>query len=211
LIVFDKVFGTYVCETEHLDYYGLARQYETFDPIWASVEHGARVVKNVDNGSSNPILALFKRRVKHKWVFDPMALFRPNPQPKQSLWIMPKTSYRTKLDTKIPFILSVYLTSILLLQLVVFLLQSEAFKVGSLDLGWELVVRQGLFFVTVSCIGRLFDGFQAGRPLNTLRVLVTPILVSILLPQDSFLYYTSLADSVFFICMSMSLVGTAHG
>jgi hypothetical protein len=188
----------------------LAKQYDTFDAVWASVEHVDRVMTNVES-ASNPILALFKRRVKHKWIFDPFALFKPHPQPKHSLWILPKTPYRKKLDKKIPFALTFYVTVVFLFQITMFLLQGEYMKHGDLSLGKELVVRQILFFSTISCIGRLLDGFKVGRPANTVRVMLTPIFLKMFLPrEDAFLYYTSLIDLALFLAVSMSLVGTAH-
>jgi hypothetical protein len=159
-IIFDKIFGTYVCETEHLDYYGLAKQYDTFDPIRANVEHLARVTKNVDKGEGKyPFLALFKRRVKHRWVFDPLALFRPNPKPKESLWVLPSKSYRKKLDPHIHFVLNAYIVFLFLIQTLTFLLQSDLFKTKKLSVGPELLLRQILFFLGASSIGRLFDGY----------------------------------------------------
>jgi hypothetical protein len=204
------MFGTFVCETEHLDYYGLAKQYDTFDPVWASGEHIERVTRNVENGA-NPFFALFRRRVKHKWVFDPMALIRPHPEPKHSLWTVPKTSYRKKLDKPIPSLLKLYLTLVFLFQLATFILQGEYMKAGDLTLGGELIIRQLLFFSAISCIGRLLDGFKVGRAVNTMRVMISPILIKYFLPRhDEFLYYTSMVDLVLFLGVSMSLVGTAH-
>ena len=44
LIIWDKMFGTYEQELQQRDYYGLAKQYDTFDPVLANFEHYRRVV-----------------------------------------------------------------------------------------------------------------------------------------------------------------------
>lgn len=206
--MFDKIFGTFVPETEQLDYYGLAKQYESFDPVWAHAEHISRVVRNVESGSVHPIAALFRRRVKHKWTFDPLALFRPHPKPTRSLWTLPDKPYRSKVDVKLPFILNVYLSVLFVQQLLVFLIQGEIYKRGELPIGFRLLVRQGLFFWTLSCLGRLLDGFEVGRMMNTLRVFISPVVIFLVVRDDPLLWFGSLTDFVAFMIVSVTLVGT---
>ena len=212
LIVFDKVFGTYVPEREHLDYYGLAKQYETFDPVRASIEHGARVMNNVDQGGGS-VMSLLRRRVKHKWVVDFPALFRRVPKPEKSPWILPTQPYRTKLNTQVPFVLNVYLCAQFFLQLISFLKLSDDLQDGHITLGPELAIRQVLALSAMSCIGRLFDGFSKGRSSNLIRVILTPIVIACALEsrgRDAWLYYASLLDFLAFFLVSMHLVGTKH-
>lgn len=96
-IIWDRMFGTFVAEDSKQDYYGLAKQYETFDPTWANLEHIHRVV------ASQGWRGLLGRRWKHKSVFDPMALFAPI-RPKggdsvHQLWQFPRgEAKRVKLE-----------------------------------------------------------------------------------------------------------------
>lgn len=170
------------------------------------MEHIDRVVKNVDSGSVHPVLALFRRRVKHKWTIDVAGLFRAHPKPKQSLWTLPEQSFRKKMDPQLPRRLNVYLTALFLQQITIFLLQRDL----QLTLGPELFLRQLLFFWAMSSLGRLLDGFGIGKGINTFRVLVCPFVIAWFIPNDSLLYYGSIVDLVVFMGISMSLVGTKH-
>jgi len=68
-IIWDKMFGTYVPETERLDYFGLAGQPQTFNPLKLNSQHFQKMatVKN----------AVFAKRAHHKLVFNPLAVFKP--------------------------------------------------------------------------------------------------------------------------------------
>ena len=99
LIIWDRMFGTFRSEKEQQDYYGLAKQYDTFDPVWANFEHIKRIVCNKANAG---FADLFKRRVKHKLVFEPLSVFKPLPPPVRSRWHVPKEPKRTKLDPELP-------------------------------------------------------------------------------------------------------------
>lgn len=123
-IVWDRMHGTFVPEDEQKDFYGLAAQYTTFDPLAANAEHPRRVMKNVGAGDrrGKPVgdegaparawrwLRLsFRRRVKHPFVFKPWVLLQPLPLPRapkglgrplRSTWVMPPPgeSRRKKYD-----------------------------------------------------------------------------------------------------------------
>lgn len=211
-IVFDRVFGTYVPESEHLDYYGLTKQYHTFDPVWANAEHASRAMKNVKTGSNSRVYALCRRRVKHKWVFEPMALFRPIPEPKSSLWQLPKESKRPKYDPEIPVPLQVYLAVLFLLQSVAFLWQGEMIKTRQLQvLCSSLLCRQVVFFTSASCMGRLFDGYSTqARHMNAVRALLTPCFLLASLPDDALLFYSSVIDLSLWVAVDMCLLGSSY-
>eukprot|EP00462_Mataza_sp_D1_P018595 CAMPEP_0175139806 /NCGR_PEP_ID=MMETSP0087-20121206/11119_1 /TAXON_ID=136419 /ORGANISM="Unknown Unknown, Strain D1" /LENGTH=366 /DNA_ID=CAMNT_0016422881 /DNA_START=334 /DNA_END=1434 /DNA_ORIENTATION=- len=130
LIVWDRMFGTFQAETQRLDLFGLAKSYETWDPVWANVEHAARMVRNSPRRAgvcSSVSLFLCTRRTRHKWTFDPCFVFRPllSPQQQQqqqqqqgeeeesragrregtnsgSLWSIPTTSRRPKYSPALP-------------------------------------------------------------------------------------------------------------
>ena len=96
-------FGTFVPEDRQREYYGLAKQPLSFDPLHTNAEHWRRVHANIASrgggGSGGGgggstlsavcrfIAATLRRRVKHPWVFTPAALFTPLPQ--QGLWTLP--------------------------------------------------------------------------------------------------------------------------
>eukprot|EP00941_MAST-03F_sp_MAST-3F-sp1_P005777 g5777.t1 len=100
-IIWDRMFGTFTPEDKQRSYYGLARQYETFDPIHANIEHPRRMAKNIrvsskqKTGFCSRISAFFKKclkkRVKHKQAkFDATAVLRPlGAGEMKTLWTLP--------------------------------------------------------------------------------------------------------------------------
>ncbi|CAM9211279.1 unnamed protein product, partial [Ectocarpus fasciculatus] len=88
LIIYDKLFGTFVPEDEQADHYGLAKQLNSFDPIEANTSHLKRM-RNIhcttlpaEEGVSSlwrTASRLFSRRVKHAFVFHPWALLEERP------------------------------------------------------------------------------------------------------------------------------------
>lgn len=101
LIIWDRLFGTFVPEDEQRDFYGLAKPAETFDPVAINAEHWRRL-ENVGAARASPfwgrLAALFRRRVEQPWKIDPAALWAPLPTPKRSLWILPEAPARPKYD-----------------------------------------------------------------------------------------------------------------
>lgn len=80
LIIWDRMFGTYVAEEVRKDYYGLAKQPKTFDPIKLNTQHYATIRKLNKDHKKNPRLnKLFARRVKWNWRFSVSNLFAPIP------------------------------------------------------------------------------------------------------------------------------------
>lgn len=100
LIIWDRMFGTFECEEEQIDFYGLAKQVKAFDPVSLNLEHASRVLANVNPEKKRDLWFYFKlltkRRVKHKSVFSPLALFEPLPRAKTNLWRVPQKSKRVK-------------------------------------------------------------------------------------------------------------------
>jgi hypothetical protein len=84
LIIWDRMFGTFKAEKEQKENYGLAEPLNTFDPLWANIEHLHRVLVRGNGGFYH----LFKRRAHHAWVFKPLEVFAPLPKPDQPLHIM---------------------------------------------------------------------------------------------------------------------------
>ena len=73
LIIWDRLFGTYMAETTRRDHFGLSAQPMTFDPIALNVAHVRRL--RASGFSWGRIL--FGRRVPARWVCNPRWLFRP--------------------------------------------------------------------------------------------------------------------------------------
>lgn len=99
LIIWDRMFGTFVPEDKQRDYYGLAKAYTSFNPVLANFEHFRRLYRSAAS-SVKPrsfLGLLVKRRVKHKMVCAPGALFKAFPETKASLWNIPTVSERVKL------------------------------------------------------------------------------------------------------------------
>lgn len=81
-IIWDRMFGTYKPELQRKDYYGLAKQPNTFDPLKLNTNHFNRMA-DIDSGDgkhkSSILSNVFARRVPAKWVCNPMLLFEPIP------------------------------------------------------------------------------------------------------------------------------------
>ncbi len=95
LIIWDRMFGTFKAEKAQKEHYGLAEPLNTFDPLWANIEHLHRVVVK-GNGFSH----LFKRRAHHAWVFKPLEVFAPLPKPDQPLHIMSSPEDNNPINVK---------------------------------------------------------------------------------------------------------------
>lgn len=75
LIVWDRLFGTYAAETARKDYYGLAAQPQTFDPLALNSQHYARMASLRGRG----LALLLARRVPWRFRCSVRALFAPIP------------------------------------------------------------------------------------------------------------------------------------
>ena len=188
-IVWDRMHGTFVPEDEQKDFYGLAAQYNTFDPVWANAEHPRRVIANVGagerpsgDGTSAPwgrwLRLPFRRRVRHPFVFQPWVLLQPLPSPRapkglgrplRSRWVMPPRgkSKRRKYDghlggtgAPLPLAVKAYVAlNWVLLLGGVLVYLLNAKRMATRDAAWLC-----LYLVTAaqSC-GLLCDGVPAGR------------------------------------------------
>lgn len=73
LIIWDKLFGTYKPEVVRMDYFGLASQPQTFNPIALNLQHFFKMNRRM----------IFGKRATHPFVFEPMSIFKSMP-PMQS-------------------------------------------------------------------------------------------------------------------------------
>lgn len=76
LIVWDRLFGTYVAEAVRKDLYGNAAQPNTFDPLALNLAHAKRMLASGPDGLWR---LFFGRRVPAKWVCKPSLLLKPIP------------------------------------------------------------------------------------------------------------------------------------
>jgi len=151
LIIWDRMFGTFEAEVAQVEAYGLARQYETFDPVVANFTHGTRMVAE---GSMSKLLL---KRAYHPWAFDPLALFRPIQNAAFGRWTPTdgtKDAKRVKLDSPLHPLMLLHCTVqflITLLMSVIYLLSAK-----HLERDVALMIAAALLW-SYSSIGRLFD------------------------------------------------------
>jgi len=151
LIIWDRMFGTFEAEVAQVEAYGLARQYETFDPTVANFTHGTRLVAE---GGLNK---LFRKRVVHAWTFSLMALFRPIKNAQFGRWTPTDGAIdakRAKLDNPMHPILVLHCVVQFLITLVASVLY--LFNMKHLETEVNLMVASALLW-SYSSIGRLFD------------------------------------------------------
>lgn len=183
LIIWDRIFGTYVGEDKRADYYGLASQYSSFDPVWANFEHYKRIFSNIRNKDGtrpsifNYLAIPFKRRVVHKWVCDLSLLFAPlRPKQSEPLWRLPQEAKRVKYDG-----LDSTAHHPALVAYVVF-----HFIVSQLSSIWLMIVRRRteysvivfyvfLFSYSLICVGRLCDSFSSGKNVEFARLIIITV------------------------------------
>jgi len=175
LIIYDRMFGTFVPEDEQKDHYGLVKQYETFDPTWANAEHFWRMCKNLGRNKEKNLSFYFgllsKRRIKHRMVFRPLELFKPIPTPKRSLWGEAAPNKRVRYDGGTSShhpVLRIYVSLLFLASMT--LTVGSMIAVKHLD-AIEIATIQISSAVLFSCVGRLLDGFDKGQQRNTARIL----------------------------------------
>jgi len=163
-IIWDRMFGTFVGEDSKQNYYGLAKQHDTFDPLWANVEHLNRVVR------SQGIGGLFMRRWKHKKVFSIKALFNPirpeHGDGMMELWKLPAVeSKREKLEgVTLTASLYLYIGFMWLYTLFTF------FTMGPLEYSRDQMTMLTVWaLISLSCQGRLCTNFSTSWKLESLR------------------------------------------
>jgi hypothetical protein len=98
-IIWDRMFGTYKVEAVRKDYYGLAKQPQTFGAEELNTNH-LKTMSRIGNRSW--LGRLVARRVPANWVFNPMALFEPIPPPDPEADQREKGPVRKKWDGHAP-------------------------------------------------------------------------------------------------------------
>uniref|UniRef100_A0A7S3V2H5 Fatty acid hydroxylase domain-containing protein n=1 Tax=Aplanochytrium stocchinoi TaxID=215587 RepID=A0A7S3V2H5_9STRA len=180
LIIWDRMFGTFVQEDVQKDYYGLAKPYTSHDPVWANVEHPWRLIANVDPNKERSASFFFslltKKRVKHKWVFNPLVLFQNLKEPASDLWELPKKPKREKLSTHISKSLYAYQVINFFFVMVVSVITLEIPNSAGSYL--EIVLTQCLCALACMSFGRLFDGNLRFQTVKVITFLVVSYMLT---------------------------------
>ena len=152
LIIWDRMFGTFVSEKEQQNYYGLAKSHESFDPVWANLEHFNRMVADGKVGRF-----FFRKRVQHPFVFAPFKIFEKLPAPKVSRWRIPETKEKVReaYDPAVSTLTLVYATVLFvgtLITALMFLTKAKEFS-ALVRYAWG-----ALLLFSFSHIGQVLDG-----------------------------------------------------
>ena len=171
-IFWDRIFGTYTPELVRKDYFGLAKQPNTFDPLKLNVNHLNRMA-DIGKPAGAPantgfggLLSgawaknVFRRRVKARWVCRPLAIFDPIPPLKEDA--RNSGPVREKWDgaAPVPAPLALYLVVCSLAALggaVFLLLKAHSMHIGDATLGIAVAGA------AMSCIGRMADNDGPGE------------------------------------------------
>ena len=156
LIIWDRIFGTFVREDRQQEFYGLAKSHESFDPVSANTEHFKRMVAD-----GNFMRFFVGKRTSHKWVVDPLAIFRAMPASQQSLWTLPEEPVREKYDPSMSASTNIYVLSqfvLLLVTALLFLMKASHFSL------FERVVWAAFLLFSFSQLGRIIDGKSGANP-----------------------------------------------
>jgi sterol desaturase/sphingolipid hydroxylase (fatty acid hydroxylase superfamily) len=191
LIIWDRIFGTFVAEKEQIEAYGLAVQYDTFDPIPANIIHAVRQVSK--GGFSH----LFRRRAHHKMTCDLLAPFRPLPKgtafARWNITDNVKDAKRIKTDFPQHISMTLYCMVQFLLLIgtsLLFLEYSHDFNISS------KIILSILLLWCYSCVGRLFDAPSFYYYCSeTLRLLVIITLVLSPATVNIIMAYLEIGDS----------------
>ena len=83
LIIWDRMFGTFVGEDRQVRSYGLAKPLTSYNPVYANLSHLHRMV---GSGTGKGWGQLLSRRWPHPTYFNPMKLFQFDWRATKSLW-----------------------------------------------------------------------------------------------------------------------------
>jgi sterol desaturase/sphingolipid hydroxylase (fatty acid hydroxylase superfamily) len=178
LIIWDRLFGTFIPEINRKDYYGLAKQPNTFDPIKLNFIHYG-VIQRIRNKSL--INKILTRRVKWKWICSFKNLFEPIPKVKEDL--RPLGPVRSKWNGHLPTTGINYLFKTIIN---IVLLSSI---IGTLILGNHLSKENIVILVlseilAVSFMAKSWDNYpKLGNVYTYLTFLLTNIIVFVLFSQ----------------------------
>ena len=156
LIVWDRIFGTFVREDCQKEFYGLAKSYSSFDPVFANTEHFSRMVED-----GNFMRFFTGKRTNHKWSVDPLAVFRAMPPSRKNLWTMPSEPVRVKHDPHLSTSANAYVLvqfALLLVTALLFLMKAGEFSL------FERLAWAAFLLLSYSHVGKILDGNSDGNP-----------------------------------------------
>jgi alkylglycerol monooxygenase len=174
LIIWDRMFGTYVQEQKTQDYFGMVNQVPTWDPVWMNTTWYVRVFKHTLRAGL--FKGLTSKRAKHPVVFQPGVVLSPIPAPPQGNWPrdIPVTSKRKKFNGyfEVSPLMKVYLSCQFLITLVCAV---KLLREGKHMSSAALLFPAFLILWSLTSIARLFDDSRR-RLIETLRVICLAVL-----------------------------------
>jgi len=181
LIVWDRLFGTFVSEAQQMDNYGFGKPLGTFDPVRANVEQLHRMATSVGRGEPGLrrcLRLLFSRRLPRRPFYcSPAALLSPLASGRRSsLWTPPEDeSGRTSAKYDPALRGGGLEAGYLALQvgaMTALHLQRTKGPPTAARLGWTVFIA-----ATLSIAGNIADGKRSVEGLETARTLLCSVLV----------------------------------
>lgn len=156
LIIWDRFFGTFQ-EEEEEPHYGIVTPLKSWNPIWGQVHYFVKLVQTAWRARNWPDRILL-------WFKPPE--WRPADIPEPETPETRQPGYR-KFDTRTPLALSLYALS----HFTVILVLAVGFVGAAEAMGWaERVLSAVLIFVTVACLGGLFEAKRWALYLEPVRL-----------------------------------------
>ena len=216
LIIWDRMFGTFVGEKKQKDYYGLAKQYQTFDPLWANMEHVKRQIQVVGKRKNKTLFSyfsqFFRKRAHHPFVFQPFNIFKtihPNPN---TLWNLPEgSSQRIRLESQRKHFL---LTAFVVFEFLCTLGASIGLLLHAKGLTTTVRIGTALvLMLSLSVLGRLLDGTNMALFAESCRTLSLAYVFTFELFQPQgmpipkwFALASQIRVGVWFVTLAVSVV-----
>jgi len=172
LIIWDRMFGTYVPEIIRKDYYGLAKQPNTFDPLTLNFIH-FRVIQNIRNKTL--INKYLTRRVPWRWKFSLKNLIKPIPNMKEDR--RPLGPIRSKWNGYLPttglnYLLKSIINIILLTTIILTLMFGKNLSKEN------VLIISTLELLSLSLISRAWDNYpKRGNMYTNITICLLPIII----------------------------------
>jgi hypothetical protein len=192
LIIWDKIFGTYEPEVVRKDYFGLAAQPETFNPLLLNFQHFFRMNSNINGKSLGGIL--FSKRATHQLKLNLSELLTPLPpmSPSSSTfssssWSIPIFQQRIKFNGFVPMHPITVLMNVLLGFLSIGL--SYSVLVGSVlkVIGWKQTICLVCYcFTFIIVLSTVATSGEFGSEIKAFLALSCALVLAILQQPEYF-------------------------
>jgi sterol desaturase/sphingolipid hydroxylase (fatty acid hydroxylase superfamily) len=115
LIIWDRLFGTYESEIVRKNYYGLAGQPNTFDPLLLNIQHFVRMN---DIGNKTFIEKLLSKRNPTKWICNFSGLFEYIPEQKLDIRMNGPIRHKWNGEKSMSIITQIYVIIVFLITII---------------------------------------------------------------------------------------------